>query len=77
MISVCVTLKIKFNYLRTFFYRVLLLCSRGLSRFLTLYDVCVFYLALNVDLRDFVIFSKSLIASLTFSKCFINFYESS
>ena len=58
-------------------YYVLLLCFRDLSRFLTLCDDRTFYFVLNVDLRDFIVFLKFLIAPLTFSRCFIDFYKSS
>ena len=77
MISVCVILKTKFNCFRSFFYRALLLYFRDLSRFLIFCDVYAFYLVLNIDLYDFIVFSKFLITSLTFLKCFIDFHKSS
>ena len=58
-------------------YYALLLCFRDLSRFLIFYNDRIFCFVLNVDLRDFIVFSKSLIAPLTFSRCFIDFYKSS
>ena len=47
----------------------------GLSRFLIFCDDCFFCFVLSVDLYDFFVRSKSLIASLIFLRCFNNFYK--
>ena len=58
------------------FYYALLLYFRDLSRFLIFYNDRTFCFVLNVDLYNFIAFSKSLIALLIFSRYFINFYKS-
>ena len=62
---------IKYSLVRALYYYYF----RDLFRFLIFYDDCVFCFVLNINLYNFSICSKSLIAFLTFLKYFINFYE--